>query len=403
MEHASLLVTLVLALGVAVVGAAVAARLGQSVILGYILAGIVISPYTSGVLGRRTTVAEMADIGIILLLFALGVRLSFRDLLRVGPVALLGGTVQVLALLGLGAVAGIALGWPPTEALFFGAVIAISSSAALGTLLQERGEEGTEHGRIALAWSAVQDLGTIVLVVVLSALAGHGTSPVMGVLGGAGKAVLFLTLVVPFGVWVLPWLFERVAALHNRELFVLLVASVALGMAYASSLFGLSLALGAFVAGIVVGESDLAHQILGAILPLRDIFAALFFVSVGMLVPPLFVLDHLALVFLTLALIMLAKGMLAALLTLLFRYAVRTALADGRVAGPGGGMLLCPGWCRTSSCSRWTGRPSPRGWRRTTSSTPSARPSPPRWRRRRSGATGGPGSSLLPPGAPRRR
>jgi CPA2 family monovalent cation:H+ antiporter-2 len=132
--------------------------------------------------------------------------------------------------------------------------------------------------------------------------------------------------VVPFGVWVLPWLFERVAALHNRELFVLLVASVALGMAYASSLFGLSLALGAFVAGIVVGESDLAHQILGAILPLRDIFAALFFVSVGMLVPPLFVLDHLALVLLTLALIMLAKGALAALLTLLFRYAVRTAL-----------------------------------------------------------------------------
>jgi CPA2 family monovalent cation:H+ antiporter-2 len=120
MEHASLLVTLVLALGVAVVGAAVAARLGQSVILGYILAGIVISPYTSGVLGRRTTVAEMADIGIILLLFALGVRLSFRDLLRVGPVALVGGTVQVLALLGLGAVAGLVLGWPPTEALFFG-------------------------------------------------------------------------------------------------------------------------------------------------------------------------------------------------------------------------------------------------------------------------------------------
>jgi CPA2 family monovalent cation:H+ antiporter-2 len=156
----------------------------QSVILGYILAGIVISSSVSGVLGRRTAVAEMADIGIILLLFALGVRLSFRDLLRVGPVALLGGTVQVLTLLGLGAVAGLVLGWSPTEALFFGAVIAISSSAALGTLLQERGEEGTEHGRIALAWSAVQDLATIVLVVVLSSLAGHGTSPVIGVLGG---------------------------------------------------------------------------------------------------------------------------------------------------------------------------------------------------------------------------
>jgi CPA2 family monovalent cation:H+ antiporter-2 len=160
-------------------------------------------------------------------------------------------------------------------------------------------------------------------------VAGAGSHLLTDLLVGAGKAGLFLAVLIPLGLVVLPHLFERVAALQNREVFVLLVAAVALGIAYASSFFGVSLALGAFVAGIVVGESDLAHQILGAILPLRDIFAALFFVSVGMLVDPAFAVRHWPLVLLTVALIVPLKGALVAGLVALFRSPARTALFAG--------------------------------------------------------------------------
>jgi monovalent cation:H+ antiporter-2, CPA2 family len=329
MGHTGLLVTLVFAVGVAVVGAVLAARLGQSVILGYILAGVVIGPYTPGFVGDPTAVKDLADVGIILLMFTIGVHLSVRDLVRAGTVALVGGVAQVLVTVGVGYAVGLALGWPSAQALFFGAVIAISSSAVLSKIIEEHGDGDSEHGRIALAWSTVQDLATIALVVVLSAVAGTGSNLLTDLLMGTGKALLFLAILIPLGLIVLPRLFERVAALQSREVFVLLVAAVALGIAYASSFFGVSLALGAFVAGIVVGESDLSHQILGAILPLRDIFAALFFVSVGMLVDPAFVARHWPLVLLTVALIVLLKGALVAGLVALFRYPARTALFAG--------------------------------------------------------------------------
>src|ERR671934_220388 len=305
MEEAGLLVTLVFALGAAVGGAVLAARLGQSVILGYILAGVVIGPSTPGFVGDPTAVKALADIGIILLMFTIGVHLSVRDLARAGTVALVGGVAQVLVTLVIGYAVGIALAWPFAQALFFGAVIAISSSAVLSKIIEEHGDGDSAHGRIALAWSTVQDLATIALVVILSAIAGTGAGSNLlpDLLVGAGKAGLFLAVLIPLGLVVLPRLFEHVAALQSREVFVLLVAAVALGIAYASSFFGVSLALGAFMAGLVVGESDLSHQILGAILPLRDIFAALFFVSVGMLVDPAFVAQHWPLVLLTVALL----------------------------------------------------------------------------------------------------
>jgi CPA2 family monovalent cation:H+ antiporter-2 len=329
MGDAGLLVTLVFALGVAVGGAVLAAWLGQSVILGYILAGVVIGPYTPGFVGDPAAVKALADIGIILLMFTIGVHLSVRDLARAGTVALVGGVAQVFVTLVIGYAVGIALAWPFAQALFFGAVIAISSSAVLSKIIEEHGDGDSAHGRIALAWSTVQDLATIALVVILSAVAGAGSNLLTDLLIGAGKAGLFLAVLIPLGLVVLPRLFEHVAALQSREVFVLLVAAVALGIAYASSFFGVSLALGAFVAGLVVGESDLSHQILGAILPLRDIFAALFFVSVGMLVDPAFVAQHWPLVLLTVALIVLLKGALVAGLVVLFRSPARTALVAG--------------------------------------------------------------------------
>ena len=331
MDDSGLLVNLVFALVAALVGVLLAAYLRQSVVLGYILAGIAIGPFTPGFVGDVATVAALADLGIIFLMFAIGVQLSLRDLLRVGTVATAGGLAQVALTIGLGYLVGVALGWRPLEALFFGAVISNSSSTVLSKTLAEQGETDAEHGQIGLAWSSVQDLSTIVLVVVLSVLAGGGGTLLGELLWAVGKAGLFLALVASLGSWALPWLFDHVAALRNREVFLLVTAAVALGMAYASSFFGLSLALGAFVAGVVVGESDLSHQILGEVMPLRDLFAALFFVSVGMLVDPAFVARNLPLVLLTLALIVAGKGALVAAITLLFRYQPRTALLTGVV------------------------------------------------------------------------
>lgn len=331
MESSGLLVNMVVAMLAALLGAFIAARLRQSVILGYIVAGIAIGPFTPGFVGDAPTVAALADIGIILLMFAIGMQFSLRDLLAAGKVATLGSTVQVLIMIGLGYIVGVWLGWEPLEALFFGAVVSNSSSTVLSKVLGERAEMDTAHGRLALAWSTLQDLGTVVLIVVLSALATESDALLQNLVWEVGKAGVFLALLIPIGLRVLPWLFEQIAELRNREVFVLTVAVVALGLAYSASFFGLSLALGAFVAGVVVGESDLSHQILGEILPLRDIFAGLFFVSVGMLVDPGFVLRNLPLVLATLALIVLAKGTLVSVLATLLGTRPRTAVLTGAI------------------------------------------------------------------------
>lgn len=329
MGESILLVNLVIALIAALIGAIVAARLGQSIILGYILAGVAIGPFTPGVEGDLAVVEALAEIGIILLLFAIGVQFSLGDLLHAGRVAALGSTVQVLLTIAVGFGVGVALGWEPLESLFFGAVLSNSSSTVLSKVLGDRGEMDTGHGKLALSWSTVQDLSTIILIVVLSALATESDQLLLNLSIEVGKAALFLVLLVPIGLKVLPWLFERVESLRNREIFVLMVGVVALGLAYSASFFGLSLALGAFVVGVVVSESDLSHQILGEVLPLRDIFAGLFFVSVGMLVDPAFVVRNLPLVLLTLALIMLFKGPVSALLAYLLGTPTRTAVLTG--------------------------------------------------------------------------
>ncbi len=329
MGEADLFVNLVIAILAALAGAIAAARLRQSIILGYIVAGLVISPLTPGVEGDVATVEELANIGIVLLLFAIGVQFSLSDLLNAGRVAVLGAGVQVVIMIGIGFGVGLALGWDTMEALFFGAVLSNSSSTVLSKVLGERGEMDTPQGGLALAWSTVQDLSTIILIVVLSALATGSDNLATDLLIEVGKAALFLALLVPVGLRVLPWLFERVAELRNREIFVLTVGAVALGLAWTATLFGLSLALGAFVVGVVVSESDLSHQILGEVLPLRDIFAGLFFVSVGMLVDPGFVLRNLPLLLLTTLLIVLVKGPLSAAIAWMLGTPTRTAVLAG--------------------------------------------------------------------------
>lgn len=336
MPRESLFVNLLAALGGATIGSIVAARLRQSVVVGYIVAGIVIGPFTPGFVGDTQTVEALADIGIVLLLFAIGVQLSLRELLRVGRLAILGGSAQVIIMIGLGYAAGLLFGWTQLEALFFGAVLSNSSSTVISKVLGERGELDTWHARVSLAWSTVQDVSTVLLVIILSSLSNGEGINVFELLWAIGRTVLFLALLAPLGLYVLPRLFERVAALRSREVFVLTVAAVALGTAFSASLFGLSLALGAFVAGVVVGESDLSHRILGELMPIRDIFAGLFFVSVGMLVNPAFAVQHFGLLLLTVVLIVVVKVLLVTgIITFAgyhYRPAIMAAVALGQCA-----------------------------------------------------------------------
>lgn len=328
MTDTGLLVTLALALIAATIGAGIAVRLGQSPILGYVAAGLLIGPYTAGPVADPAAVAELADIGLVFLLFAIGLELSVSDLVRVRRVAIIGGSLQVTAMVAIGSLVALAFGVGPLEAMFFGAFISQSSSAVLAKILGERGELDARHGHLALGWATMQDLSTIVLVVLLGALA-TGTDLAADLGLAFGKAALFIAILLPLGLRFLPWLLERIAALRSREVFVLSVVGVALGTAYASALFGLSVALGAFLAGLLVSESDISHHVLGELAPLRDVFAGLFFVSVGMLINPAFVLGAAALVAIAVALVVPLKGALIAGLSLVLGTPWRTALLAG--------------------------------------------------------------------------
>lgn len=328
MTDTGLLVTLALALIAATIGAAVAVRLGQSAILGYVAAGLLIGPYTAGPVAQPETVAALADVGLVFLLFAIGLQLSLRDLVRVGRVAVIGGSLQVAGIVVIGYLVGVALGFGALESLFFGAFASQSSSTVMAKVLGERGELDTRHGHLALGWATLQDLSTIVLVVILGALAAGGD--IVADTGVAlGKAALFMAILIPIGLRVLPWALEHMALLRNREVFVLSVVAVALGTAYVSEFFGLSLALGAFLAGLMISESDISHHVLGELTPLRDVFAGLFFVSVGMLVNPGFVVATLGLVAIAVALVVVVKGTLIAGLSRMFNMPVRTAVFAG--------------------------------------------------------------------------
>jgi len=335
MTDTGFLVTLALALIAATIGAAIAVRFGQSPILGYVAAGVLIGPYTAGPVAQAETVAALADVGLVFLLFAIGLQLSISDLLRVGRVAIVGGTLQVIGMIVVGYLVALALGFGQLEALFFGAFISQSSSTVIAKILGDRGELDSAHGHIALGWATLQDLSTIVLVIILGALAqGGDLGADLGL--AVSKAVLFMVILLPLGLRVLPWLFERLAQLRQREIFILGVVAVALGTAYTSEFFGVSLALGAFLAGLLVSESDISHHILGELAPLRDVFAGLFFVSIGMLIDPGFVVAAIGLVLLAVVLTVPVKGTLVAGLSFLLGTPARTAVLAGATLAQAG-------------------------------------------------------------------
>ena len=329
MDELALLVDLVLAVAAGLIGGLVAQRLGQPVILGYLAAGVVIGPFTPGPVGDIHNLSVLAEAGVALLMFALGAELSLAELRRVGRVATIGGIGQIVGSIALGLAVGPLLGLAPVQALFFGAVTALSSTVVSIKLLLGRGELGSLHGRVALGVLIIQDLSLVPMMVILPAL-GRPTDRLAAELGWAAlTAAALLVATVFVGTRLVPWILDRVAGTGSRELFLLCVVALALGTALGTQFFGLSLAFGAFLAGLVVSESDLSHQAVAEVLPLRDLFATLFFVSVGMLLDPSFVVRNVPAVLLVAGVVVLGKLVLVTLLVRALGYAGRTALLAG--------------------------------------------------------------------------
>ncbi|MFH0751648.1 MAG: cation:proton antiporter family protein, partial [Chloroflexota bacterium] len=317
-----------LAVLAALLGGAIAARLRQPTIVGYLVAGIAIGPFTPGFVGDQQQITILADIGIVLLLFTLGIQFPLRGLVAVRGIAVGAALLQIAATTIVGAVAAGLLGFDARSAVVIGATLAISSTLVVIKLLVERGELEAAHGRALVGWMIVQDLVTIVVVATLPALAGG--DPVGPLLLAAGRVALFLGLAYVVGTRLLPAAFRLVARLGSSELFLLAVIGTALVAAVTSSaVFGLGLALGAFVAGLLIAESELSYQAVAEIVPFRDLFAVLFFVAVGMLVDPASIAAQAGPVLVFVVVAVVAKGLLAIGLARLFGLPARSAVLLG--------------------------------------------------------------------------
>lgn len=313
----------------ALVGALIAQRLRQPLILGYIAAGIVVGPNTGGVtVGDIHEIELLAEIGIALLLFALGLEFSLSELKPVRRIALFGTPVQLIFTIIFGVLLGRWLGWPLISSIWLGALISLSSTMVTLKTLMSRGLLGTLSSRVMIGMLIVQDLAVVPMMIILPKL----SSPESGLpllLLAAVKSAAFLALMWYLGRKLLPWLLAHVAQWNSRELFILTITAIGLGIGYATWKAGLSFAFGAFVAGMVLSESDFGHQALSDIIPLRDIFGLLFFTSVGMLLDPAFLLANWQEILALVAAVSLCKGLIFFLLARHFGYRNIVPLAVG--------------------------------------------------------------------------
>lgn len=314
----------------AVLGGGLAWLARQPLILGYVLGGILIGPFTPGPTVSDVHTFELfAEIGVVLLMFSIGIEFSLRDLLRVKWVALGGGPLGILLSILLGLGVGHLLGWPPLQGIVIGAVISVASTMVLARLLLDRGELQTRHGRVMIAITLVEDLAVVVLTVLLPALGSLGAGRAAGIALALGKAALILVPFAYLAAKVVPAILSRVARTGSSELFLLVVLALGLGTAALTQAVGLSLALGAFLAGLLISDSDHAHQTLAHLLPLRDAFVALFFVTIGALVDPGPLFANLTLLGVMVALIVAGKLLIWTGVVWLFRYPLATALLVG--------------------------------------------------------------------------
>lgn len=328
--------TLLLALGAALALGALAHRLGLPLMIGYILAGLAVGPVTPGPTANREEILALADIGVALLMFSIGLQFSISEIRSVGARILLGTPIQVAITLGVGTGAGLLLGWSLPEALFIGGAVSVCSTVVLVKLAGEGALHTTSYGRTALGVSIVQDLLTVVLVVALVAVGGQDESGPISLVVTAAIALGFVAFMVVAGSRILPRLLGSIAGLRSRELFVISVALISIGTAFAAQALGVSVALGAFVAGLALAESDLTDSVLGEIVPLRELFSSFFFVSIGILLDPAAVLAAWPAVLGLLLIITLGKAVPVALLARFDGQLPSSALLAGALIGQSG-------------------------------------------------------------------
>jgi CPA2 family monovalent cation:H+ antiporter-2 len=334
MLHTPLLAMIAVSFAAALLLGLLAARLRLSPIAGYLAAGVVVGPHTPGFVGDAEVAAELAEIGVILLMFGVGLHFSYRDLFAVRKIAVPGALVQILAatLLGMGLAAW--LGWTAPAGLVFGLALSVASTVVLLRALTDRRLLDTRSGHIAIGWLIVEDIAMILALVLLpmlaDALSGDGAGPGQMALSLAltqGKLVAFGVLMIVVGRRLIPWLLARVVRTGSNELFTLAILAAGLGIAYgASTLFGVSFALGAFFAGMILKESKLSERAASDTLPLRDAFAVLFFVSVGMLFDPAVLVRQPLAVFATALIIIVGKSAAAFAIVKAFRRPTDTAV-----------------------------------------------------------------------------
>lgn len=294
MQHSELIFDLALALTAAFAGGWVARRLGQPVLIGYLIAGILIGPDTPGFVANRERVEQLAELGVALLMFGLGVEFAISELVRVRKTVTIAGAIQIPLSIAMGIAVGQLAGWDLPASCLLGGAFAISSSIVTLTWLMSRGETDSPHARIALGLGIVQDLTLVPMIALVPVLGDRaGSSIGLDLIKSLAIAAVALVLVIVLGTRLVPRILYWVAQAQSRELFLLIVVLIALGTALASQWAGLSLALGAFLAGLVVSESEYDRQVLSDIIPLRDLFSTLFFVSIGMLVDPGYIAGHL--------------------------------------------------------------------------------------------------------------
>ncbi len=331
MPHATpLIATVVAGLTLAFLFGALAHRLRLPPLVGYLMAGVAVGPFTPGYVADQHLANELAEIGVILLMFGVGLHFSVRDLMSVRKIAVPGAIFQiaVAVLMGMGLAA--LLGWDPAGGFVFGLALSVASTVVMLRALQERKILDTDRGRIAVGWLIVEDLVMVFALVLLPALAeGDGGGPQLGTVIALtiGKVIAFVAFMLIVGRRLIPWLLHAVVHTGSRELFRLSVLAIALGVAFgAAMLFGVSFALGAFFAGMILAESPLSQRAAQETLPLRDAFAVLFFVSVGMLFNPHVVTEEPLALLATVAIIVVGKSVAAWLIVLAFRHPQATAL-----------------------------------------------------------------------------
>ena len=330
MHESDALIDLAILLAAALVGGMIAHRLRQPILLGYLAIGIAVGPHSLGLVDDLELIETTATIGVALLMFTLGLEISVSQFRELGKIGIWSGIIQISFTFALGFLAGISLlKWPVSQSIVFGLIISLSSTAVCLKLLLERGELNSVHGRIMVAILIFQDVAVVLMTIIMPVIAGSDQNLLLTLGIAFGKVTLFIGIAVVSGLWLLPWLLGRIGGMRSRELFLLTMLVLCLGAAVGTQILGLSMVFGAFLIGLVLRGPQFGYQATAEITPLRDIFATLFFITMGMLLDPRFLLENWSLVLITVLIILVIKILVVFCIVRLFGHSNRIAVLAG--------------------------------------------------------------------------